>query len=228
MSGLWGQLNEVISGVVGPLVIGGDFNTIVRVDERAGGSGTPSTDSLAFGDWINENSLIDMGFNGKKFTWKRGHVLDSFVAKRLDRVLCCAQARLRWQEAIVTHLPFLSSNHSPLYVQLTPAGRSDPKRRPFRFEAAWLSHSGFKELMQTSWKRELTTPEALKMLQTTLRRWNKEVFGDICIRKEKIMNELTTLQNSLEHNQTDELLEKEAALLREFDVVLEQEEMMWF
>lgn len=33
-SSLWGQLKDVIGGIERPLVIGGDFNTIVRLDER--------------------------------------------------------------------------------------------------------------------------------------------------------------------------------------------------
>lgn len=106
--GLWTALGEVISNAVGPVFVGGDFNTIVRVDERSGGNGSLSEDSLTFGDWINSLSLIDMGFSGNEFTWKRGKTKRTFVAKRLDRVLCCAQARLKWQEARVTHLPFLA------------------------------------------------------------------------------------------------------------------------
>ena len=115
-SGLWTQLSEVMGRIVGPLVVGGDFNTIVRLDERSGGNGQLSQDSLAFGDWINGQSLIDMGFRGNKYTWRRGKQEQWCVAKRLDRVLCCAQARLTWQEAVVTHLPFLASDHAPLYV----------------------------------------------------------------------------------------------------------------
>lgn len=227
-SGLWDSLSEVISGVVGPLVVGGDFNTIVRVDERSGGNGGLSLDSLAFGDWINTQSLIDMGFRGNKFTWKRGRVEQYFVAKRLDRVLCCAHARLQWPEATVTHLPFLSSDHAPLYVQLSPVNRRDPRRRPFRFEAAWLSHSGFKDLLAASWRNEIKTPEALTELQKKLRIWNKEVFGDVQRRKENLMVEIKAVQDLLEHNPTDNLLEKEEGLLKEFEVVLEQEEMLWF
>lgn len=126
-SGLWAAFEEVISNVVGPVIIGGDFNTIVRLDERSGGNGRLSQNSLTFGNWINDTSLIDMGFSGNQFTWKRGKSASTFVAKRLDRVLCCAQSRLKWQEARVSHLPFLASDHAPLYLQLTPEvqGRAD-------------------------------------------------------------------------------------------------------
>ena len=94
-SGLWDQLRDVIREAIGPIIIGGDFNSIVRLDERTGGNGQLSPDSLAFGDWINTSSLIDMGFRGNKFTWKRGKTESNFVAKRLDRVLCCHSC-LKW------------------------------------------------------------------------------------------------------------------------------------
>ncbi|KAG7559018.1 Reverse transcriptase zinc-binding domain [Arabidopsis thaliana x Arabidopsis arenosa] len=226
-SSLWDQLTTVIRGAVGPIVVGGDFNTIVRLDERSGGNGRLSPDSLAFGDWINELSLIDMGFKGNKFTWRRGRVASTVIAKRLDRVFCCAHSRLKWQEATVMHLPFLSSDHAPLYVQLSPEVQSDPKRRPFRFEAAWLKHSGFKDLLTASWKRDISTAAALVSLKDTLRRWNREVFGDVMKRKEKLLVEIKTVQDNLEVTPTDALLEREELLLKEFDSVLEQEELIW-
>lgn len=67
-SGLWGQLKRVMENIDDPVLVGGDFNTILRIDERTGGNGRLSPDSLAFGDWINELALVDMGFRGITFT----------------------------------------------------------------------------------------------------------------------------------------------------------------
>lgn len=88
----------------GPLIIGGDFNTIIRVDERTGGSGRLSTNSLAFGEWCNNLSLIDMDFRGNKFTWRRGKEESTFVAKRLDRL---SSLTCRFSRQIM--LPFIFS-----------------------------------------------------------------------------------------------------------------------
>ena len=227
-SGLWDQLKVVVEGISEPVVIGGDFNTIIRLDERTGGNGHLSADSLAFGDWVNDSSLIDMGFRGNKFTWRRGKETRTFVAKRLDRILCCAQTRLKWQEAVVTHLPFMASDHAPLYLQLSPEVICDARRRPFRFEAAWLSHDGFRDLLSASWNRQMSTPAALIMLRKTLRRWNKEVFGEVQQRKEKLLTDIKTLQDQLDLNQTDALLQQEEVLIKELDIVLEQEETIWY
>lgn len=113
-------------------------------------------------------------------------------------------------------------------MQLEPERRGNPKRRPFRFEAAWLKHEGFKDLLSASWNREMRTPEALALLKVKLKKWNKEVFGDLKQRKEKLMNDIKGIQEELERNPTDALLGREAALQKEFDVVLEQEEVLWY
>lgn len=130
-SSLWGNLRNLIQTVDDPLIIGGDFNTIIWFAKRIGSNGRLSPDSLAFGEWMNDLSLIDMGFRGNKFTWRRTRVESVYVAKKLDKVLCCAQTRLRWQEASVTLLPFLSSDHVPLYLQLCLDTLGNPRRRPF-------------------------------------------------------------------------------------------------
>lgn len=226
-SKLWDTLSAVIRGVKGPVIIGEDFNMIVRVDERSGGSGPLSPDSIAFGEWINDSSLLTWVSRVTNSVGSGSVRRDFFVAKRLDRVLCCSHARLKWQEATLTHLPFLASDHAPLYLQLALGVGKNRFRRPFRFEAAWLSHPGFKELLLASWKGNIPTPEALKGIQTTLRKWNKEVFGDIQEKKEKLMVEIKTVQDSLYSNQTDDLLRRESELIIEFDVVLEQEETLW-
>ncbi|CAA7053635.1 unnamed protein product [Microthlaspi erraticum] len=219
-SGLWMQLRDLIQMVNEPVIIGGDFNTIVRVDERTGSNGQLSPDSLEFGNWINDTMLIDMGFKGNCFTWKRGKDERFFVAKRLDRILCCAQARLKWQDATVTHLPFLASDHSALYLQLVPPVTGNARRRPFRFEAAWMSHTSFRELLSASWDPNIDTRKALAKLEKVLRKWNKEIFGDIKTRKEKLVKEIQEVQDELERHSSDALLQLEANLIKEFDVVL--------
>ncbi|KAL8154035.1 hypothetical protein V2J09_011795 [Rumex salicifolius] len=73
---LWEELKGVVSPLTNPVFIGGDFNTILRVDERTGGNGRLSTDSIEFGLWVNDLSLLDMGFQGDRYTWMRGLVND--------------------------------------------------------------------------------------------------------------------------------------------------------
>lgn len=150
------------------------------------------------------------------------------MAKRLDRVMGCPHARLKWQEARVTHLPFLASDHAPLYVQLSPEVGQNRGRRPFRFEAAWLNHPSFKDLLEVSWNRELQTPIALNEVKDKLKQWNRDVFRDVQKKKDTLMREIKAVQDELELNQSDSMLRKEEELLKEFEEILEQEEILWF
>ncbi|XP_010513759.1 PREDICTED: uncharacterized protein LOC104789811 [Camelina sativa] len=88
--------------------------------------------------------------------------------------------------------------------------------------------SRVQRLLRSSWDERLNTLEALKSLQKTLKRWNRKVFGDIQKRKEGLMREIKLVQDSLDHTQSDDLLNKEEGLLKEFEAVLEQEETLWF
>lgn len=73
----------------------------------------------------------------------------------------------------------------------------------------------------------MTTPEALSTLRRTLKKWNREVFGDVTKTKEGLLTEIKAIHDSLDHTQTDEFLQKKEALLQELDKVLEQEETIW-
>lgn len=75
---------------------------------------------------------------------------------------------------------------------------SDPRRRPFRFEAAWLQHPSFKDLLTTSWDGQLATLEALNRLRVNLMKWNRDVFGDVRKKKKKLMVDISIVQAELE------------------------------
>lgn len=55
-----------------------------------------------------------------------------------------------------------------------------------------------------------------------------EIFGDVHKRKDSLIEEIKVVHDALEVTQSDALLRKEEDLLKTFDVVLEQEEVLWF
>ncbi|KAM0991343.1 hypothetical protein ACFX2C_009734 [Malus domestica] len=92
--------------------------------------------------------LIDLGFSGRKFTW-RGTRNNSLVQERLDRGLVSGAWQERWPFSTVTHGTARASDHSPLIVMNEPKVR---KVKPlFRFEACWCKEPGCKEMIERSW-----------------------------------------------------------------------------
>ncbi|KAL4360449.1 hypothetical protein GQ457_04G032560 [Hibiscus cannabinus] len=102
-----------------PWVLGGDFNSILVGDERIGGSDRTSRGSRAFREFIQDATLVDLGYRGPPFSWLWGN-----LHQRLDMCLvnsCWLQGygngfvkhldRLAWQEHD-QFAEFLQSNWS--------------------------------------------------------------------------------------------------------------------
>ncbi|KAL4293818.1 hypothetical protein AHAS_Ahas18G0166100 [Arachis hypogaea] len=110
----------------------GDFNAILHDHERRGGSVSNNPGAyLEFQSCVADCRLLDLGFMGWPFTWKRGNLVE-----RLDRGLSNLNWQITFLEAVVKHLPNLNSDHSPICLQHTMAPTHNRNRRPFRFVAA--------------------------------------------------------------------------------------------
>ena len=102
-----------------------------------------------------------------------------------------------YPEASVTHLARVNSDHCPLLLSLNPP-LGPIADRPFRFQTFWLSHSEFSAVMRDAWAgREGNLAEAITNFMTKAQRWNKEVFGNVFVRKNKILARLLGAQNAL-------------------------------
>ncbi|KAL7240064.1 hypothetical protein ACSBR2_005846 [Camellia fascicularis] len=86
-----------------------------------------------------------------KFTWSNNRQGMANTMERLDRALCNAEWRTTFPEGAITNLPQIYSDHSPLMVYTEGITKLNPVNRPFRFEAAWLSHSTYKDIVKSSW-----------------------------------------------------------------------------
>ncbi|KAF7823171.1 putative ribonuclease H protein At1g65750 family [Senna tora] len=147
---LWNNLKSIGTAMVDPWCLVGDFNAFLFDFEKYGGSNSGSRPDRHFRDMVDVNSLVDLGYSGPGFTWKRGG-----VAARLDRALANTGWRNLFPEASVLHLPPLKSDHSPILIRTH--GMSDSgtrKDRPFRFLASWLLHEDFPNVVKDSWQTD--------------------------------------------------------------------------
>lgn len=65
----------------------GDFNSVVSQTEKKGGRPVASSSSGGLRQFITNNGLIDLGFNGNPFTWNNGRGGCANIRERLDRGL---------------------------------------------------------------------------------------------------------------------------------------------
>ncbi|KAF7833342.1 non-LTR retroelement reverse transcriptase-like [Senna tora] len=153
---LWNNLNSIGASMQDPWCIVGDFNAFVNGSEKFGGSMNGSRPDPQFKECIDRNFLIDLGYSGAGYTWKRG-----LVAARLDRALANEAWRMKFPEASVLHLPPLKSDHSPVFVRMRDVINNQRNgERPFRVLAAWLLHEDFPNVVHAAWRPNMRWNDA--------------------------------------------------------------------
>lgn len=66
----------------------GDLNAISSMSEKHSGNQKWSSVNQGFKDFIQDISLIDMGYIGPAFTWSNCAMMNEPIYERLDRALC--------------------------------------------------------------------------------------------------------------------------------------------
>lgn len=221
---LWRDLKDMGREFSSAWAILGDFNSILYDHEKVGGSARSSwRDSARFNEVINEVGLIDAGFQGPPFTWLKGSLME-----RLDQMLINSEWRLRFQLAVVHHLPPLKSDHRPLLVKFQREPQPNRFRRPFRFNAGWLSHEDFPSFLAKNWDQGEDWSGKMQHLQESLRKWNVEVFGNIFKKKKELLRRLRGIDRSLSRGPNKYLAELYQELWVQYEEILFREEVLWF
>jgi len=68
----------------------------------------------------------------------------------------------------VQHLIRVGSDHSPLLISTGPIKKPMIHNRPFRFQAAWVTHNQFEELVTAKWNSHYPLMMNLKRLASEL------------------------------------------------------------
>ena len=155
-----------------------------------------------FSDFISDQGLLDLPLVGGHFTWSSNQ--ENFAMSRLDRFLVSPDWDTQFSTAVQSLLPRTLSDHSPILC----CGPNRGGKSPFRFENIWLRSEGFVERVKHWWESYLfegspgyILSQKLKALKADLRQWNKDVFGDVGIRKGELIREIQQL-DALEESQT--------------------------
>ncbi|KAK9016677.1 hypothetical protein V6N11_079172 [Hibiscus sabdariffa] len=97
--GLWSQLEALRLEGDTPWVLGGDLNVIHSPLERQGRVRHRAQACQYFCDFLLDSVLLDMGFKGPRFTWKRGT-----LSQRLDRCICSPDWDRQWNTKVFSHI----------------------------------------------------------------------------------------------------------------------------
>lgn len=78
----------------------------------------------SFREAINNCELMDIGYSGDKYTWRRGKKGRNQIKERLDRFLINYPMSIMAPNIKVNHLNFLSSDHRPIMAHWEDSERN--------------------------------------------------------------------------------------------------------
>ncbi|KAF9608966.1 hypothetical protein IFM89_012143 [Coptis chinensis] len=143
----WQLLESFLPPNDAPWLCIGDFNDVACIDEKRGGPPVPASQIKHFTEAIQNCMLMDVGFIGSPYTWCNNQQGLRRVFKRLDRAMCNAQWRTLFPNAQLHHVLTVDSDHKLLMLDCVPMLKK--LKRPFRFEAMWLSDPTCKEVVHS-------------------------------------------------------------------------------
>ncbi|TXG57064.1 hypothetical protein EZV62_018377 [Acer yangbiense] len=180
---------------------GGDFNEILRVKEKSGGSNKSILGICQFREVIDDCNLVDLGFEGPKMTWNNRRDGDNNVQERIDRMLADTAWIDLFPGARVQHLGYNSSDHRPLLLSFADGfqGARKTNRKPFKFEHFWLKEEECSKVIREAWNL-LEVPHSLGDLERKLMFcagklsfWSLAKFGSLRKRIEEKQKEVEEL-----------------------------------
>ncbi|XP_038997981.1 uncharacterized protein LOC120123036 [Hibiscus syriacus] len=197
-----------------PWMLAGDFNDFAIIDERVGSNSDCIECILKFREHWNMCNLMDAGYVGSKFTWTRyihGRVM---LQERLDRLLQNTDMVELFPNLRVITLTRVYSDHNPILVNANLEIPVDKEKRPFRFEAAWLTHEDFKEIFRSTWDKEKDSlVNTVKETKNAIVEWKDTKFGNIFKRKKALLKRIQGIQRSPKYFYSTYLQELEKHLM---------------
>jgi hypothetical protein len=203
--------------------VAGDFNTILYNHEKKGGAAPNQTSINKFAYCLGDCNLNDLGFKGVPFTWRRGTLLE-----RLDRAVCNHMWRTSYENSSVIHIPIEKSDHVALWLRLDPNIRMNRRRGGFKFLAPWLTHEDFHTQVESTWSNSNSWGENVKRFTNHIISWNRDVFGHIFKRKQRIFNRIEGIHRKLQEGENPYLHKLKKELWDEYEEIISQEEAYWY
>ncbi|XP_028110658.1 uncharacterized protein LOC114309162 [Camellia sinensis] len=189
----WESLLNLKTYFPKPWCTGGDFNEIRNIGESVGVS-LRDRGMKDFNNFINRCEVVDLLLLGRKYTWC--NAFDGHKWSRIDRFLLSPE----WLEKFKFNqwgLARASSDHCPIVLM---EDTRDWGPKPFKFLNAWMLHLNFASFVEHTWSHSqfsgpagFTLQKKLFALKLALKKWSKEVYGDVSSKLQVIENDLHQL-----------------------------------
>ena len=228
----WSNLRNLNSQLEKPWLCFGDFNKIVRQDEKLGDARRPYCQMQQFREVIDECGFMDFGFEGLKFTWSKHFENGSSISERLDRCLDTNSWFMKFAGSKVFHLTYTSSDHVPILISLS--GLSPPIRKKlFHFKQMWPSNSSCEEVVFSAWGSGSGLGDGGDILRKVERcgkdlgHWEKTVFGNVRMELNRLKEERAAMISG--NNFQVRQIKKDIEVLQDWEVTIwaQRSRVLW-
>uniref|UniRef100_A0A2N9IFR8 Uncharacterized protein n=1 Tax=Fagus sylvatica TaxID=28930 RepID=A0A2N9IFR8_FAGSY len=227
----WDILRELSTHHQLPWLCGGDFNELLRGEEKWGRVARSEAQMARFRSVVDDCGFMDLGFSGPQYTWWNKRDGAARVLERLDRCFANAEWLVLFPSCRVHHLHGVFSDHRPLWMELNSVTNSPrPRRKHFRFEEMWTMDPSCEETVRQAWaKTQHGTPmyqvtEKIKTSRADLKEWSFTHFGSVRYLIETKSRQLQSEEALVPEAQNVPLLKK---LREELTILFAKEEKMW-
>ncbi|XP_057823941.2 uncharacterized protein LOC131036143 [Cryptomeria japonica] len=225
---LWEEISKILEDIrLALMIVVGDFNATLSHSDKRGGVRRMCMIQSNFQTFVDSNALFEVAAKGGNFTWTNRHLGFSNIAEKCDRFFLAGDWNLAPLIFEAKILAILGSDHFPVSLVVQKDGVI--LKCPFKVEKMWLREQGFSDQVVWWWKETPVVKgflayqffKKLSDVKQKLKRWNKDVFGNIFEEKQKIEGELGNLNSKVIGEGMDEvdyLMEKD--LLSRYGEVL--------
>ena len=225
---LWLNLRDFCEHHSGPWILLGDFNTVLKPEERCNGLPVSNYVCKDFAECCEDLGLSDLPSAGCFYTWSNNTVMS-----KLDRVLV---NNFWYMEGLFGHAVFLPSgclsDHCPSIVSILRP--PPPKRRSFKFFNMWASHEDFNGLVEGVWQAEIfgssqfALCKKLQRLKHPLKALNVKHYSHISSRVFDAEKELDLMQQAAQTQPSSAVTHANVAELRKRCLFLKEAERLFF
>ncbi|GFZ07108.1 hypothetical protein Acr_19g0000450 [Actinidia rufa] len=146
---LWDNLDRFNDTLTDPWLVLGDFNNVLKTEERSNGQQVTPYEIRDFQQCCNKLGLVDTVYSGALLTWT-----NNSTWCKLDR----AMINNRWiADGLMAHahfgFPWKLSDHSPCVVSLFDNSMQGVK--PFKFFNMWSLHDDFQRIVGEGWSNRI-------------------------------------------------------------------------
>ncbi len=227
----WDILRELSTHHQLPWLCGGDFNELLRGEEKWGRVARSEAQMARFRSVVDDCGFMDLGFSGPQYTWWNKRDGAARVLERLDRCFANAEWLVLFPSCRVHHLHGVFSDHRPLWMELNSVTNSPrPRRKHFRFEEMWTMDPSCEETVRQAWAKTqhgtsmYQVTEKIKTSRADLKEWSFTHFGSVRYLIETKSRQLQSEEALVPEAQNVPLLKK---LREELTILFAKEEKMW-